>query len=462
MSTSPSIISPQQNETTSTVVFSSPPSLPAGGSTQSLTITGLPGATQGAILAGGTLSGIPQSGTFSAGSWIVDSSGTTWVWTGTQWTNGQLLNQRALTPLAAGLGNRQNASCSIACLGDSITEGQHSTVMDNRWAGRLRAELNARFPIPSQPAGGRGFIGCSGTGETSFTWPVTKNGSPGTVNQGPKGGTYTAGQTTAGYQLNASGQSFVFTLNGDSATIMWVQVAFGGTFSYQVDSGSTSNVSTNGSGTVDGKTTHISLGSAGSHTLTLAWVSGNASVDGVIEYYGDYASAIQTHDCGHFGWQTSNWVTSLSSGSAGGPASAIAALAPNAIIIALGVNDQFSNVAPATYGSNLQTIISYLKTQLTSPYPAFILLMYPPRSGQSNYTYPWSQYVAQAWAVALADTSGPGGTSVVSVLDFTRGPLMPGADTDVYGFWQSNDNVHPSNLGHQAIADLIAAFALAA
>lgn len=369
-----------------------------------------------------------------------------------------------LTPFRAALANRQNATCNIVCLGDSITEGQHATGptgpastpgFDNKWVSRLRDMLRARYPTPGLTGGGRGFIGCTSTGETSFTWPTTKNGSPSIVNAGPKGGD---GSHSAAYQLNTSGQSFVFSLNGDSATILWTQVAFGGTFSYQVDSGTATNVSTNGSGTADGKTTHISLGSAGAHTLTLAWVSGNATVDGVIEYNGDASAGIQTHDCGHFGWTTASWVTALNSGAASGPAAAIAALKPGLIIIWLGTNDQADAITPAQFQSNLLTNWADLKTQLTAPYPSVVLVAQPPREGQSGYTYPWAQYTAAMYAVAAADTSSPSGTSLISVCDFTAGPRMPGADTDAYGFWQSGDNVHLSDLGHQAAADWLLAF----
>jgi lysophospholipase L1-like esterase len=42
-------------------------------------------------------------------------------------------------------------------------------------------------------------------------------------------------------------------------------------------------------------------------------------------------------------------------------------------------------------------------------------------------------------------------------MDFTAAPSMPAADTDVYNFWAS-DRVHPSNKGHQRIADCLAEF----
>jgi lysophospholipase L1-like esterase len=368
--------------------------------------------------------------------------------TGTAWAFAQ--SYQALTPLAAALGNRQFARCNIVCLGDSITEGQHVTAFDNRYLGRLRDVLRTRFPTPGLSGGGRGFLGVASSGETSFTWPSTIAGSPGSgATLGPK---------SQFVNLSSGATTVTWNLNGDSADINWVQVFGGGTFGWQVDGGSVTNVATGGGGTVDGKVTHVPLGSAGAHTLKVSWVSGaTTSITGVTEYNGDYTSGIQVHDAGHFGWQTSNWTGVLATGTAG-PAAAIAALNPAAIVICLGTNDQDVNVTPATYAANLKQIITSLKAALTAPYPAFILAMLPPRTLQSTYTYPWAQYVTQAWAIAAADTSGPGGTSLVSVMDFTMGPRIPGADTDAYGFWQSGDNVHPSNLGHQAIGDMLAGY----
>jgi lysophospholipase L1-like esterase len=362
---------------------------------------------------------------------------------------------QALTPLFAGLAGRLSARCNIVCLGDSITEGQHadgppSTGFENRWLARLRDLLRSRYPTQGITGGGRGFIGAIATGELSFAWPTT-------TSQTLLTGTW-AGPKAQFVQLGGTSQSITFKLNGDAADIMWTQIPYGGTFSWAVDGGAATKVSTNGGSIVDGKLTHVSLGAAGSHMLVLSWVSGQCNIDGVIEYDGDYSCGIQVHDAGHCGAQASTWVSALSGGSASGSAAAIAALAPSAVIITLGVNDQYLGVDPATYQSRLQTIISDLKARLATPYPTFLLNMLPPRYNQSDFAYPWSQYIAAAQNVAAADTSGPGGTSVVAVMDFTAGPSMPGADTDVYGFWQPGDLVHPSNKGHQRIADCLAEF----
>jgi lysophospholipase L1-like esterase len=363
----------------------------------------------------------------------------------------QLAAQRAgaLVPWMSGLANRHYARCNVVCLGDSITEGQGANTADRRWLARLRDNLRTRFQTTGLSGGGRGFLGAANSGEVSFTWPATITGSPAVAS--------TLGPKSQFLQLNASGQSVSYALTGDSADIMWTQVPFGGTFSWAVDGGAATNVSTNGGGIVDGRLTHISLGSSGAHTLTLTWVSGSSNIDGVIEFNGDYTSGIQVHDAGHYGWQTSNW-TSVTANGAAGPAAAIAALSPSVIIISLGVNDQFGGVLPQTYATNLATIISQLRAVLPAPLPSIVLNMYPPRTGQSGYAYSWSQYVDAAWSVAGSDTGGPGGTSAVSVMDFTAGSRMPGADSDVFSLWPVGDLVHPSNKGHSFIADQLTSF----
>lgn len=365
----------------------------------------------------------------------------------------QLATQRSRAMLAwtSALANRHYERCNVVCIGDSITEGQGATQADRRWIARLRDNLRTKFQTTGISGGGRGFVGAVGTGEVSFTWPTTVAGSPTIASSlGPK---------SQFLQLNASGQSVTYSLNGDAADIMWTQVPFGGTFSWQVDGGATTNVSTNGGSIDDGKLTHINLGASGAHTLTIAWVSGNANIDGIIEFNGDYASGIQVHDAGHYGWQTSDWITVLANG-ANSPAAAINALDPAATIIMLGVNDQYSGVSPATYQTNLTQIISLLRALATPPYSSVILVMVPPRTGQAGYAYPWSQYVDAAWSVAAADTGGVGSSSLVTVLDFTLGPRMLDADSDIYGNWPGGDLVHPSDKGHSTIADHIAAFLL--
>jgi hypothetical protein len=318
----------------------------------------------------------------------------------------------------------------------------------NRWVNRLSDLLKAQYPVPGVTGGGRGFIGATTSGTSSFQWPTTLAGSPAIgITLGPK----------SEFVQLAAATSLTVSLTGDAADIFYIKTGGGGTFSWALDGGSTTNVSTSNATTLDGQITHITMAPPGNHSLVLAGVSGLSNIGGVAEYYGDYAQGIQVHDCGHFGWKTNDWVNVLNNGTAG-PANAITALNPSVVIISLGVNDQFANVLPATYQANLQSIIADLRAVMSTPYPAFVIHMYPPRTGQGGYTYPWSQYTAAAWNVATLDTGGPGSTSGVAVCDATQGPRMPGADTDTYSFWQGGDLVHPSDKGHMAIADYLCRF----
>lgn len=373
------------------------------------------------------------------------------VFTPSAYTQQQLAAQRArsLVPWMSGLANRHYTRCNIVCVGDSITEGQGADTGERRWIARLRDNLRTRYQTTDLSGGGRGFLGASNSGEVSFTWHATSTGSPTPA--------ATLGPKSQFLQLNATGQAIHYILTGTSADIMWTQVPFGGTFSWSVDGGSATNISTNGGAIVDGKITHINLGASGSHTLTLAWVSGSSNIAGVVEFNNDYSSGIQVHDAGHYGWQTSNWLSVTASPTAG-PAAAIAALSPTAIIISLGVNDQFAGVTPQTFTTNLTTIISQLRAALPNPKPSIIINMYPPRTGQSGYAYPWSQYVDASWNIATNDTGGPSSTSLISVMDFTAGARMPGADSDSHSLWAPGDVVHPSNKGHSFIADQLTSF----
>lgn len=387
---------------------------------------------------------------YSASSTKWQNQTAPWL-TASTYTQQSLAAQRAqpLMRWITALANRHFGRCNVVCLGDSITEGQGATQLAYRWTDRLRFNLTNRFPTQGVSSSGRGFLGANSSGEFSFTWPSTLAGSPAPG--------FTGGPKSQFVQLGGSGQSISYTLTGDAADIMWMQVPFGGSFSWSVDGGGATTVSTNGGAILDGRITHINLGSAGAHTLTLAWVSGQSNIEGVVEYNGDYAAGIQVHDAAHYGWQASSWVTVTANG-ASGPAQAINSLSPDLIVIALGVNDQWSGVAPATFQSQLTTLISQLRVVGTAPYPSIVLCMYPPRQGQSGYTYPWVQYVNAAWALASADTGGPGSTSLVTVMDFTLGPRADGADTNAYGLWQIGDLVHPSNKGHSVIADYLTAF----
>ena len=114
---------------------------------------------------------------------------------------------------------------------------------------------------------------------------VTRNSTTGTVSDRASDfDVWPSGLTTG---FNTTG-SAVYGMGASSATCDHIEIYYitgpassldGGTFSYQVDSGSATNVDTSAGSAGIGR---ISLTpSLGSHTLTLSWISGNVRIVGV-------------------------------------------------------------------------------------------------------------------------------------------------------------------------------------
>lgn len=353
-------------------------------------------------------------------------------------------SSKALMGWHAALANRHFQRANVVCLGDSITEGQGATAFANSWPARLRQLLRSRFPTDGNPKGGRGFIGALSTGSTSFTWPATVTGGPVSNDDwGPK-------RLTPQLDAAAPADRIAYAaLQGTAADIMWTRLAVGGNFQWRVDAGSWTTVATGGT-QQDGMLTRISLGASGAHSLDIEANSAGfqAFVSGIVEYDGDENAGITVHDAGHFGWDTSFWISAITAADTW--PSAISALSPHLIVIMLGANDQFLNTVPSTFQSNLVTLISALRgaTLAPNPFPPILLAMHAARGG--SFTYPWSDYVAAAHTVAAGD-------ALVTVLDLTLGPRLPNqADTPNHGLYA--DTAHLSNKGSAYVADRIADF----
>lgn len=372
----------------------------------------------------------------------------------------QLMSQRAgvLAPWFAALGNRHYSTANIVIIGDSQVEGTNLTQYNQRFSQRLVDKLRSLNPTNGVTTGGRGYIktvqtqqsaGFGSTGITNF--PCTISGV--TSDLIAWGAQYdTTGLNNPGVAVTAT-----FSLVGDSAKIMWVRSAFGGHFTWQVDSGITTTVNTGGTNG-DGFSTLVSLGTAGAHTLTLAGVDNGfqAYVSGVVEYNGDLSTGIQVHECGHFGYNAGSWIQQTNS--AQWP-SGIMALNPNLIIINLGTNDAIINT-PTQFQTNMATLIAAIRAPWTNPPP--IVLTYFGSRGDTQTIAPWIQYISAGWSLALSDKGGSGGMSAITVHDVSL-PL-PGPSWQrmqnapgTLGEW-SADNIHPSPVGHSMVADSLAQF----
>lgn len=347
--------------------------------------------------------------------------------------SGKTANAKAATALQgwyARLAQRDTARADVVILGDSLTNGQGATQIGRRYTTRTATRLRQRLGLT---AGGVGYISASNTGESTFTWPAAA-----------AGGTAPSQNTDYGVNryitfLGSSGQAITFTVTGDSVDIMSYNNA--GVFSYSVDGGAATNIpGTSGVEVV----THVSLGSAGSHTVTLAWVSGSVFIDGLVVYNGDYTAGVHVHAGGHYGWSTVEW-TGGGTGSTQWPG-AIAALTPDLIGIELGLNDITYPTTSADFQTNLANLIGYIRAGITDPDPPIVLIAMPARQSTAAT---WPAYVDAMYAVAAAD-------SKVLVCDL--GQRVPGYDADAWSLYY--DGVHPNDAGHALIADALTEFLL--
>lgn len=274
--------------------------------------------------------------------------------------------------LLAGLAGRNLAACNIPVLGDSITEGMGATAWANRWTSVATRESRNRWPTAANGAGGgMGFIPMEGTGETTFTWPVSLNSSSGLI------GNETFGPTRSAIGMFSAASTFTFTAPAGttSATVMYYNSGDGAQFSYQRNSNSPVTVTCSGTAADGALTSSITLASG--DTLSVTWVSGHPYLEGIIHYAGDESSGVTWHGLGHFGWDTGTSSTGWNQTQAQSVdwRASIAALSPSAIGIDLSTNDSGVSIAPAQSAANITTLITYLRGNTTlAPLPVLLFI----------------------------------------------------------------------------------------
>lgn len=350
----------------------------------------------------------------------------------------------ALQSWFAGLANRDNAPAKILCLGDSVTEGSSATSIANRWVARLRDQMRLRHQTAGLGSGGgTNFLPPYFDGTSMGNPWASKVGNPG------KDTGFGFGRRAA---VMGSTDSYTYTITGTSFDVCYASGTTTGTLTVQVDGGTVQTIATAGS-IAGGKRWNSGALSAGSHTVVIGCTGNNSYFTGLMIYNGDEAKGLQVVEGGHFGWKTTDWV-----GNQNFYAADITAYAPHVITLALGLNDYQAGVASATVRTNLESIISRIRTALTVK-PSFVLIPWHLRGDVASPVEPWSNYVAAMYAIAAADTGGVNGASGVAVFDASRRLPAPGSAGAGDPFTLINtDRVHPTNKGHAVIADALTGF----
>lgn len=316
-------------------------------------------------------------------------------------------------------------SSDIVVLGDSVVAGSAAPTYAERWINVMRERLRTMFP--SGVAGGEGYLSSEAPGIAGFPWVQTSGAESYNDSYGPK--------RRASSMLSAA--SFRFIKPGTSVDLMHTNQSSGGTYSYSLDGGAATDVSTVG-GTQGGIKTRVSLGGG---QVDIAWVSGNVKFEGAVHYNGDETKGVRVHECGKPGRTAVGWNTGTN------PAlwpKSVVALAPkpqDVVVIPLGINDWTADTPPADLSAAFEGMMA---SMIGAGFVGkFVLMLYFQPSG--THTYSWGEYraVMAALEAARADTK------FIDISQFIAPVASHPSDFA--------DFVHPYAAVHQQIGELVPA-----
>lgn len=337
---------------------------------------------------------------------------------------------------------------TVLCVGNSITEGNGATTMAKRWVWKFRDALRARVQ-PVGVVGGAGYIpsylATAGTSVTDF--PVVHAG-PANIGGGKNG----LGLRYRNLSQIAHTETLTFT--GTGVDILWTGWSTAGSYSWAVDGGSATTVNmATGQPAAPGKggnVTQVRGLSAGVHTLVVAWVSGNAYIEGFTVYNGDTSAGLRVWEAGHGGFATANFI-----GANAGWMDSIPTTA-DLVVIELGANDYAvpgGQVTPAVFKENLKTLIAGIRAKVTTT-PTFILVAVWDNGAPTAPLAPWAEFYEAMWEVADEDAAGL--TTVFDAWGRFQSHATGQAPASLVG-----DPVHPTDAGHSYLGNSLANFALA-
>lgn len=341
---------------------------------------------------------------------------------------------KVLRPFWALLSVRDSNRVNMVVVGDSVAAAVGASARSKGWVERLAAIFRAKHPTPGK-AGGRGYIAAGNTAPTSFAWPAILAGGAAVSNTD-----YGATRNVVSLPV---GGTITYSLVGTSCDVVFVKAAGFGTWSWKVDGGAATVVSSVGA-TQDGAKVRIPLGSTGAHTLVLTGVSGSNYIDGGVEIDGTELGGITVHDCGHSGFTSANWVAAPFDPVTRWPA-AIAALSPSIILIPLGINDINDGVPVAAFQANLTSLVAKLRASAGMTNVAVVFVAYYAMGGKLAA---WQNYVDAMYAAAAAD-----GNALVADLTTRLWNYDDAGRGDVFV-----DTAHPNDIGHAMIAQYLAEF----
>lgn len=341
--------------------------------------------------------------------------------------------QDSLTPSARNI--------RIACIGDSTVRGVNTTEESTRpamhlysWPYLLAKKLNAMGINATNDSiwgsGGSSF----GSTPSLLTYDtrLTRSGTGITTSESSLGGQSFSGSASGSITFAPANPVSKFDIH-------WIKNSGLGTFSYAIDGGAATNVPTAGTKGTD--VTTVDCGGLGTHTITIAWVSGTFYVRGLDGY--DHTKNPRQISVWNFGIRGGTSNDMVGTGNPWSPESWLSGrLQPDLSIIEGGIiNDWRNALGVSVTSANLRKIVIAAKAAGGSA----VLLTPTWDSATGPDEDIQEQYVDAMWAIAAEQN--------VPVIDW-RSLLV--SHTVGTAAALIDDSVHPTFKGYSTLADLIA------
>ncbi|WP_326827434.1 SGNH/GDSL hydrolase family protein [Streptomyces sp. NBC_01751] len=352
---------------------------------------------------------------------------------------------------------RTGGKAKVMCVGDSVTYGYYTSDLVNKgWTGLIRNTLQATYGD-----GGSGLYSTCrsstiiGTGKDAITATWTANNSiisqtgtwTNTSNFEGPGITsiYTNGTATATFKFRGTTLE-IFTLTGLNTP--------NAAYTYKIDSGSTVNVPDPNSPSPVVTVKKVTGLSAGNHTVTIAW-NGSLATErlNLIGVAGENAGGIVVDNAGRSGSRSDHFYTV---GTANALWNGGSNRSADLIIYALGLNDAAQSISVDAWQDNLLRYLGSVKAANTVNAGATDLLFLVQHRGNFGDNTLYSQYMGRLRGIAEAY-----GAALVNVWSLGRNNWTY---WNQLGYWGNavgvggtagTDSVHPSDAGHQFIADTL-------
>lgn len=328
-------------------------------------------------------------------------------------------------------------NCRVIMVGDSTTYGLGSNgslstgdITVSSYPARLAQYLNSTV-LPAQRDAVIGAGGGTGSGNACLNDNRIGCGGGWGVNAT----FFTAGGDTF---LATTAGTLTFTPTDQVDTFIFWYLSNGfGTGTYAVDGGSTTAFSEAGGSGLHSIT--IAAGTLGSHILDIAWTSGSVYVIG-FEAYNSALGTVIIENAGWGGSRSQSW----DSGSAQPyfPQSTITGMAPDVVVLNLGINDWSIAVPVANYTTFLQALITSWQVH------SDVILVTPDPSSNGFVPLTTQQpYIAALYQLAIAN-------NIPLIDNFSRWGSYERANPAPMSFYFNN--LHPDASGYSDFAGSVA------